>query len=461
MLETKAMQVGSTRRPSERKTGSMHKRSRRPDFSKNFPTRKAFEDARIQDDAVSKLTTSQSQAAPTQVQTAHQIVNAAQGRIENLLLTVPSTSDGENRVIESYMEGHIRTLAAGLGEDRRYTIVTHPLAVEQIREWFADFSQVELEFVHSPRFDFSEWAQDAYVGLIDQRGRPTLAEGILFVRTDDMTIADDVATQTDTGILQSRLYFQGGNVLGGNVVTLIGYDYIWKNLSRFGFETEDKVLDAFEALFGTEVCPIGGYASAAYQYLDEKVHSGYGYQPIFHIDMYVTRTGEIADSGKEIVLLGRPREAYNAVGKYSLIDEYDNPILDDYFQETANQLSDYFEVRELPLLLVASYDEEGSIDEPYYLSFNNVVLENYTDESGRKVRRVMMPTYSKSSDLRGVQYDARRLIEARAEEVWKSLKFEVHRMDDMEYLATGLGSIHCITKCIKRGAPDQSGGPNT
>lgn len=380
------------------------------------------------------------------------IVPASHGRIEDLLLTVPSFNDQLGQVVLSPRhERHYKALIAGLGNNRTYTVVCHPGTAQQIRGWFTGLTNVTVNIVFSPRFNYSIWGQDAYVAMLDDQGAKILAEGVCFPRYDDMTIADDVAAQAKVAVLQSYLYFQGGNVLGGPTKTLIGADYIWRNTTRADLETETKVLDSFKKLFKTDVVVLGGSRSGDYNWYERGVLSGYGFQPIFHLDMYVTPTGVTGQSGKEVVLLGRPKKAHEITGKWAEISDYNDSRFDRFFDETEQQLAQYFEVQHLPLLLTYG-DLEGNVRRKdfYNLSFNNVVIENYKD-GGTDKRNVVLTTYAEDSTLFGTDPVIRRDLEQAAETIWSNLGFTVHKMDGMEELAYGLGSVHCITKALKRG----------
>ena len=376
------------------------------------------------------------------------IVPSAHGKIEDLLITVPADQSRFGQwFVDSRYQRHYIALIEGLGGNRTYTVVCHPDTEQQIRNWFTGVNNVTVNFVFSPRFQYSIWAQDAYIALQDASHTSILSEGVLFPRYDDMSIADDVAAQTSTAVLQSYLYFQGGNVLGGPEKTLIGRDYIWQNTTRANLETETKVIDAFEKLFGTEIVVLGGYDSGHYDWYDKGVLSGYGLQPIFHLDMYVTPTGVTGESGKEIVLLGRPSKAREITGKWSEISAYDDDRFNAFFDETEQQLDQHFEVQHLPLMLTYG-DLGGNADQHdfYNLSFNNVVLENYGT-----VRNVVMTTYSQDAPAFKVDPAIRRDLEDAAEAIWAGLGFNVSRTDGMEDLAHGQGSVHCITKTMRRG----------
>ncbi len=378
------------------------------------------------------------------------IVPGAAGKIDNILITVPTQTSTGSISISNRHERHYKSLIKGLGENRRYTIVCHPDNRAQIEGWLSALNNVDVDFALSPRFNYSIWAQDAYVGIMENTGKSILAEGISFPRYEDMTIADDVAYQTSTAVFQSYMYFQGGNVLGGPTETFIGKDYIWRNTNRAGLETEADVISAFEKIFGTKIRVLGGRQSADYNWLDAGILSGYGQQPLFHIDMYVTPTGVLGPSGKEIVFLGRPSKAHEVVGLYSELPQFDNSQIDDFFNETEQQLSSTYEVRHLPLLLTyGDLNGNASRKDFYYLTFNNVVIESY-DDNGTSVQNVIMTTYSQDSSVFTTDKGIREDLENAAEQEWKNAGFTVHRMDGMEELAYGLGSIHCITKALSR-----------
>src|SRR5262249_20135809 len=149
---------------------------------------------------------------------------------------------------------------------------------------------------------------------------------------------DDIAAQTNVSALQSYLYFQGGNVLELGDHVLIGKDYIQANLGRAHLETEEKILTAFKKVFGKDIISMGRpelIPEEHRQYLG----GGY-YQPIFHIDMYITPTGKVGQSGKPIAFVASPILGREAIGEKPKPTDYDV-----YFDEVAEQLSQTAEVR--------------------------------------------------------------------------------------------------------------------
>lgn len=452
--------------------------SRRPDFNKIFPTRQDFETTYA---SVRKLVAEDSPSRPKWTSTfdakqlsraplsprdlstlqllaaGSKIVPSAHGRITQILFVIPNEFVQAEHAMQNLndvlIDRHFRTLLGHLSQDkeRRYIVVCKPFQVDVTRSWFEkkEIPATQVSFVKSPHFDLTMWAQDAYVALtLPKQTRPVLSEGISFPRNEDMTIADDIAAEGHIDVAQSRLYFEGGNILGGPCKTLIGYDYIWRNLTRFGMGNEEQVKTKFHELLGTEIISLGGEDSCSFDWLRRGMLTGYGNQPIFHLDMYVTRTGIIDETtNKEVVMLGRPKVAAD-VARQSRDCIVSPDAYDHFFDQTERQLKEAcFEVKYLPLVLTHG-DLGGKTLRPkfYYLSFNNVVIENYG-----KTRRVIMPTFRKDcGTFGGLDRTLRAELAAQSQQAWCELGFEVMLMDGLEDLAYGDGGIHCITKVLQR-----------
>jgi hypothetical protein len=376
------------------------------------------------------------------------IVSEHEGEIAALLLTVPKHDDERGNVVEPRLARHFRHVLGSLHSGADFVIVASPNQKKAVDKWLAQagVSSSRVTFVESPRFYFTIWAQDAYVALRDRNGGVVLCEGVSFQRGEDSTIADDIAAQSDISAIQSYLFLQGGNILGGSDLTLIGIDYLWRNSTRFGIRTIADAVSQFERLLGTPVLGLGGTRSASFELLDEGVLSGEGFQPIFHIDMYVTPTGVIGQSGKPIVFLGRPRKAKEVTGHFSNVRRFDNDTYDRFFDETEEQLSQRFEVTTLPLWLTSGNLNDPELDRKFYnLTWNNALVEHTAT-----ISRVLLPSYSGDAKQFGVDREVRRDLEQAAAGEWRAIGYEVTFMDGLEDLAYGDGSVHCMTKTLRR-----------
>lgn len=374
------------------------------------------------------------------------IVAAADGRIEHLLLTVPRYESSEGGpVVAPWHRDHLCSIVRQLGGSVRFTTVCRAEQKEEVTGWFRDLGidPAQVDLVLS-KYDYTIWAQDAHLALEIDGGRPALCEGVQLRRNDDMVMADDVAAQTDVALLHSILEFQGGNVLGGTEVHLVGRDFIEWNVGRRRLETPELVVEEFELLLGGKVLMIG---------LDEAIPSSDrrgavtgDWQPIFHIDMYITRTGVLRD-GREVVLVGSPRLAR------SLLGEAERPSdQDPYFDQAVRQLEQLgFAVDLLPLLPTKG-SPCGWPEQAYVLTWNNAIVEHYRDESGDEIRRVLLPVYADPANPLAVDQGPRELLDAAATKVWEDLGFEVLPTNPMEDLAYSSGAVHCISKVLKRGS---------
>jgi hypothetical protein len=349
---------------------------------------------------------------------------------------------------------HFKTLLKHLSEeDRHYTLLCHASQLKQIRRWFTDLGIEENSYSLAVSvFNYSIWAQDAYVALTDANRSMILAESVCFTRDHDMSVADDLSMQTSIRQKQSYLYFQGGNVLQAGNYALVGMDYIVENEGRMFLETRQKVLKEFERLFGRPVIAVGREELIPHKH---RQYLGGGlFQPVFHIDMYVTPTNTKGSSGREIIFVGSPALARQILGEKS--EEND---LDAYFDETASQLSEYFEVVRMPLLPRQYKTKEMEIPRHYYLSYNNALVETFVKKK-QVVRNVYLPAFEKSVDgflddhfitqYYGDRKKYRQLDKAAAK-IWEAAGFRVFKMDGLEDLAMSWGSVHCITKAVRRG----------
>ncbi len=389
------------------------------------------------------------------------LISDENGRIADILLTVPPYFNRNNPslLVDPSDKRHLSTLIRLMYQadgDRHFTILCRANQISEIETWFSDLGISNTKYsLNISVFDYSIWAQDAYVALEDQNKNTIICEGVLFPRYDDHSIADDISAQTDNSAHQSYLYFQGGNILEVGDYILIGTDYIDENLGRAHLETEDKVLETFKKLFGKPIISLGRTTPIPANHR-QYLGGGY-YQPIFHIDMYVTPTGKKATNGKDIVVVASPKLGRKAVEEQSKSTDYDV-----YFDEAAQQLSQYFEVVRIPILpSKITFSQQGQTNSRYYyLSFNNAVLENYDGKSN-----IFLPTFTQDvtdylNDSSVSYYEGtvakRQKLDDTATKVWEDLGFIVHPMDGLEDLAIGWGSVHCITKTLKRKSANEN-----
>lgn len=383
------------------------------------------------------------------------IVPGARGKIGCILLTLPGYYDQKNpeETIDRYDRSHFTTLLKHLSRaSRKYVILCHGPQVEEVHAWFAKLGIEEKDYQLAVSvFNYSIWAQDAYLVLADNNGNSYLAESVCFTRDQDMSVADDLASQTDIGIYQSHLYFQGGNILTTDDYVIVGMDYVRENEGRVRLENEANVLREFSRICNKKTIAAGRNDLILHR--DRQYMGGGVYQPIFHLDMYVTPTAIRGKNGKEILFVASPRLAREILG------EKENPNdLDIYFDEVAAQLEDHFEIRRMPILPTQFNTRESLFPRHYYLTYNNALVENYA-ANGKQERHVYLPTFSggvegfkKDRYITAYYGDTQRYatLDAGAKQLWQSAGFTVHEMDPLEDLAMSWGSVHCMVKVLGR-----------
>ena len=383
------------------------------------------------------------------------IVSNGTGKISNILFTVPGYYDQKNPevLVDPMDRSHFLTLLSHLShEQRHYTVLCHATQINEINGWFLQNRIPESDYSLAVSvFNYSIWAQDAYLALSQRNGRIVLAESICFNRDHDMSVANDLSKQTDVTAYQSHLYFQGGNVLSTGQYVLVGMDYIRENEGRVHLETREKVLAAFTALCGKKTIPVGRNDLILHR--DRQYLGGGVFQPIFHLDMYVTPTGERAASGKELVFVASPRLAREILGEKDTENDFDK-----YFDEVAQQLEEWFEIKRMPILPTQFNTKQSLFPRHYYLSYNNAVVENY-ENKGKRLKNVYLPSFAghvemfrKDRYITAYYGDEKRYaaLDEGAKKIWEQNGFKVWQMDPLEDLAMSWGSVHCMVKVLSR-----------
>ncbi|MBX2816859.1 MAG: hypothetical protein KTR24_12705 [Saprospiraceae bacterium] len=384
-------------------------------------------------------------------------VNSAYGRIQEILMTPAADYFDGAPYWQKMYDQFFYNLIDALGGERRYVTLYTKGKKEGVLNHFdrAGIPRKDLFACHTV-FDVSVWTQDPFLATTAEDGSTFLCTDVLYAIGKDQTIAPDVAMQVDwVDFNYSYLFFIGGNSLVSHDYLLLGKDFIYTNLGRKYLETVPAILHAFEQGFSMQPInvgtknPIPNVPPGSSE--GDTVFDHGMYQPIFHLDMFLTITGDRDPaSGKEIILIGRPALAQKILQDTSKIYGHDQ-----YFAEIEAQLSEYFVVKQLPIYPTTSVQtypgNTGNLS--YYLTYNNVVLENYFDQDlGRQVRTVYLTQYYDPSypfNPRGGQEVRKKLDEA-AVGIWEDLGFEVKLIPNMEIFASGNGSIHCMTKTLKR-----------
>ncbi|GAA1469918.1 hypothetical protein [Microbacterium thalassium] len=419
------------------------------------------------------------------------LIPSADGAIAEILLVLPDWAVTRPEFAQGYR--------SVIGELRRGTrfVVVHQDELDLISGWFtaAGHHLDQVTFVPVPGYvSLTDWAEDAYVALQDSDSPQTiLMEPWTFARSGDALIAQYVQDFAGIPASQAPLIFQGGNILIGDSFWLLGRDYVAESAELLDSPRPpvkapgqsiaetlrnlfNQYLDANRELLtlGTSrPIPLREYYATRSErgYTLDAPSGGVGaFQPIFHIDMFVTLLGRGEDGAYEVTV-GSPRladEVLGTVSPYALDDVYDaiagalasagmtvsrNPLvhrptfvetrtLSEVDEAAAKRDSEDLRLAAAELRrLGAAADDVIHVRDWHHITWNNCLVEN--SESVGK--HVYMPTYGASNpDLAP--------IDDEMEQWWTSRGFTVHRLADFSSFAERQGVVHCIKKYLARSA---------
>lgn len=385
------------------------------------------------------------------------LISSAHGPIRRVLLTVPFwvLRYGDQEEIEPYRKAYEGLLTL-LPDDAERVVATHAETREPAREWLAGLGLEGRSRIVSVPDDwrFTLWAQDACLVQVGPEGRPRLVAPAAFPRRDDARVLERVAEGLGLELRRSDVAFQGGNVLVGDDFWLLGVDAVYQTLLAGTFDDELEAVRRFEEALdpGRKLYLLGSDMAIPEASVrswerakeggetvswEEEIHTGNREgtrQPLFDLDTFVSLAGRGPD-GCYRLLLGDPRMAAE-ITSTPLPDH----ALADVFDDVARQLeAEGFRVVRNPLPLVRNDDPVERKRRWYFASPNNVITEIDGDR-----RTVWLPTYGDGDHPELADVDARN------EEIWRELGFQVRLLPGFHVFARGLGAAHCACKCLQR-----------
>ena len=421
------------------------------------------------------------------------LTSSFSGSIDRILFCFPAWAVADPTLVAAYT-----SVIGALRIGTRFIVVHNASVGLAVEGWFADAGHPPENVERVPLPDYvlvTDWAEDAYVSLQDAAdGVAYLMEPWTFLRAGDALIADAVEEHTAIRASGSPLIFQGGNCLVGGDFWMLGADYFADTVALLsgrsspvpvpsGTDPRRLVNQLFSAyvensrkliLIGTKKpIPLRDYVGTRVgddYYLDLPTGGTGTFQPIFHIDMFITLIGG-EDDGPFQVLVGSPTVGDGHLGTsapFALAEVYDGIAKELHnlgFVVTRNPLvhratlGRTFELRELRALsrepdgevlapAVAELAAAGAVDATeirirdwHHITWNNCLVEN----SQVVGKHVYLPTFGHGdhADLAS--------IDSQMEALWEGLGFTVHMLGDFNPFASRQGVVHCIKKYVARG----------
>ena len=425
---------------------------------------------------------------------APRLVSSFDGTIERILFCFPSWAAAEPALVDAY-----GSVLSALRVGTRFVAVHHASVRPVVEGWFraAGHAPASVEYVPLPDYvALTDWAEDAYLAVEDGAdGTTYLMEPWEFGRVGDALIADAVEEHCDLAATGSPLIFQGGNCLVGDDFWLLGKDYFADTVALLtgdsppvevppgqqGTAMAKKLFATYVEssrrliLVGTKkpiaVRELVGSRSGRDFWLDIAADGAGTFQPIFHIDMFVTLVGPDSDGTSFEVLVGAPSLADELLGTsspFALPEVYDRIARNLYaagFTVRRNPLVHWptpGETLNLARLVELSREPDGAVLLPaiaelkaagagpstkvrvrdwHHITWNNCLVER----SAAAGRHVYLPTFGHGD------FAALGQIDDWMKGLWEDLGFTVHLLGDFNLFARRQGVVHCIKKYLARG----------
>ncbi|MGI8517103.1 MAG: hypothetical protein ACR2ME_01990 [Acidimicrobiia bacterium] len=392
-----------------------------------------------------------------------------------------------------------KSIIEALRPETRFIVVHNESVRPDIESWFteAGHNSTHVTYVSVAEYvRLTDWAEDAYAALTDTTdGSHYLMEPWSFGRVGDALVADAVEEHTDVRASGSPLIFQGGNCLVGSDFWFLGKDYfadtvalltgsrppvsIPPDVSSSSFATKlfTTYLDADRRLIliGTSkplaLREVVGAKEGGTFFLDLPSGGVGTFQPIFHIDMFLTLLGENGNGTFE-VLVGSPSLAdqlLDTTSPYALAEVFDaiardlehagfavrrNPLV---HWPTRQQTLPFNEIKKLSthpensslVPAVAELEAAGATEASpvvvrdwHHITWNNCLVEN----SGSFGKHVYLPTFADGD------HASLAVIDSYMNALWESSGFTTHLLGNFNAFAERQGVVHCIKKYLSRGA---------
>ncbi|HHG83976.1 MAG TPA: hypothetical protein ENJ82_04440 [Bacteroidetes bacterium] len=398
------------------------------------------------------------------------------GKIEQLLIVFPGNPEKLNR---KAILNYFKELFTHFGDRVTFIILSNYQGeldkekyLEVSERFHAAFSEAllnshlhpEHHMIHIPApmsrrsekncFKHSEFIQDPFVVMQNDRGEPVLMESYRNLNPNNQYVTEQVAAATGMLMRPTELWVEGGNILIGNDFALVGknllhhnldllypgkklYEKIGGNSANQNYTPEHIITGMFKRQLGVRYLMWIGQDSPLE--LGLRLDLGkYKLQPFFHIDHFLTLAG-MNGKGEELILIGK----VNTDFVEGMEDQFKQDIekINRALRYVAAQLARSgnrvagpkfrFVCLEMGGKIISK--EDGYRFVPY--SYNNCHVEWF-----HGIKRIYMPKYPERKEL---EDEILKIIGGLGFPVFPFISYE------LEGYAKDGGSLHCLTKVLK------------
>lgn len=363
------------------------------------------------------------------------------GTITHALFAIPESNAPRDFPL---LRRHIASVVQNLGGARKHFVVVCPPGFPSPEDWCPDNQGSKLSVLRATLPPEAIWIQDPLLTAASSvSGRKRLVLSVALKRWPAWTAAIfEAAEMCGLDVEVADFPFSGGNLLQGTSNSLVGLDLIHR-IGRWMGVSTDRACAKLSNILGVDVIPIG---AASNQVAVIPSCPGIGFQPLFHLDHFVTRTGLAGKNGREIVFVGHPAKTQEVLGSFG------NEVTRQWASTSPmhvceDQLKAHFDVRRLPIMIVRGrLGSSMRKERTYLLAFNNCVI----DVSPSGDTKVLLPSFHQDSFLYDTDAALRKELEAAAAGMWQEIGVEVRFSDGVEDLAYQSGGIHCMSKVLRR-----------
>ncbi len=334
------------------------------------------------------------------------------------------------------------------------------------------FSPVDVDF-NKEKIKSSKWLRDH--GYIDSISRKFILPFSIHSSNKDLSvIMNSISKSLGLETVNAPFDFEGGNILHDGKYLFIGEDEIRKGIPYF-FKSTEQAKEIISQFFQKEVHVLGA-----------SNHSNTS-QEVFHLDLCVNFLGDKSVAVADIDILNKliksrsysidasdaidlalydeeqfyeekipsnlspTRLILDSLHSHQLVSDSISAVHQDmhfkiastrnYLNSISEQLADLgYSVIRTPF--VPSLSEKRLIHGAH-LTYNNALVENYSDDSG-EYKRVYTMRYG-SPLKEGQSPNILQLMDLTAQQKYESAGFKVLWLDGGVRNAPELGFLHCLT----------------